>query len=67
MIIDETTNLLIQWLNIMKIDFDDKRAILLMLDNEEKELKMLEWFLENRNPTKRQILCKARNICMNLN
>lgn len=64
MAVSDTSKLLIEWLNCLDMDFDDKRAILIMLDTEEKEIKMLKWFLDNRNPTKKQILNKARDLCL---
>lgn len=64
MSVTDTTILLIKWLHHFDIDIEDKKAILLMLETEEKELKMLEWFLEIKNPTQRQILNQAREICI---
>lgn len=62
--IKETTKLLISWLNRLEMDFDDKKAVILMLENEKMELKMLEWFLNNQNPTQKQVMEQARKIAI---
>ena len=64
MSIKETTKLLISWLNRLEMDFDDKKAVILMLENEKMELKMLEWFLNNQNPTPKQVMEQARKIAI---
>ena len=46
------------------MDFNDKKAVILMLETEEMELQMLECFLNNQNPTPKQVMEQARNIAI---
>ena len=64
---DLTQNLktLIDGLQLLDLTESDILAVCLMLETEEKVIKMLKWFKSlNNQPCKKQVLNKARDICM---
>ena len=64
---DLTQNLktLIDGLQLLDLTETDILAVCLMLENEEKVIKMLLWFKTlKKKPSKKQVLKKARDICM---
>ena len=64
---DLTQNLktLIDGLQLLDLTETDILAVCLMLENEEKVIKMLLWFKTlKKKPSKKQVLNKARDICM---
>ena len=46
------------------MNIDDKKAVILMLEIEDMELQMLEWFLNNQNPTSKEVMEQARKIAI---
>ena len=64
---DFTQNLktLIDGLQLLDLTESDILAVCLMLENEEKVIKMLLWFKTlKKKPSKKKVLNKARDICM---
>ena len=64
---DLTKNLktLIDGLQLLELTESEILAVCLMLETEEKVIKMLLWFKTlKKKPSKKHVLIKARDLCM---